>query len=62
MLHAFDHPVATCWVLLAQTVEKTVVKFYMQHLWKSHDIVVVPATILRQGMRTTSICNTQLVP
>ena len=40
------------------------VKFFMQHLWILHDVVVfgqVSPTMLRLGMRTTSIFNSQHV-
>ena len=65
MLRAFGHPVATCCDMLGVVSSNLkTVTFFMQHLWMLHDVQSfgqVRATMLRPGMRTGSIFNTQHV-
>jgi len=61
-LRPFDYPVATCCDMLDVAGSNLeMVKFLMQHLWILHDVIVVGqvrATMLRPGMRTSSIFKT----
>ena len=65
MLRALGHQVATCCDMLGVVGSNSkMVKFSMQHLWILHDVVVfgqVCPTMLRLGMRTTLIFNSQHV-
>ena len=60
MLRTFNYPVATCWVVLVFKCSTFSCKIceccMMLYLFG-----LVRATMQRQGMRTTSICNTQHV-
>ena len=45
MLYAFGHPFATCYALLGVVGSNLkLVKFFTQHLWMSHDVVVCPGS------------------
>ena len=41
MLRAFGHHVATCYMLRVVGSNLKIVKFFTQHLWRLHDVVVV---------------------
>jgi len=65
MLCLFGHLVAMCCDMLGVVGSSLkLLKFFMQHLRMLHDVYSfgqVRGTILRQSMRTSSICSTQHV-
>ena len=60
MLRAFGHPVATCCDMLGVVGSNLkMVKFFTQHFWMLLVVDQVRATMLLQGMRTSSIFTSQ---
>ena len=61
MLRAFGHPVGTCCVLLPVVGSNLkMVKFFTQHLWILHDVVVVWPRLARFVQQCSFFWNTSL--